>query len=276
MSLITAAALALSLTGCRKNESEPPVSEKDNVFIYNPDDPELMREQLERFIADFPEEFQLPDGTIGLKSDFNALSGDGFPVLDYAFIRYAEPIFYNTIDNPEVFDSETLDISADLKRNTENAQWIRVKAGDVLEDGLKVVSAQTSGEMVPDEKGVPTLELYIREIRTEGEVTLDGVFEYYNGSSAYGAKDYYYSFYPDCTKHRLPVIYGQSSGGQSLLQNRHRVYSDCGKFFSFQFKDDDIKSQFRETTVCKAKITYKDIVFGVESRGEIINSEFDL
>lgn len=277
LSLITVAALALSLTGCRKNEKDPPVSgDQNSDLVYSPDDLEFMREQLEQSIADFPDEFPLPDGSVGLKSDFNALSDYGLPALDYAFVRYSEPIFFNTIDDPEVFDPDTFDIAADLRLDTEKAQWIKVKAGDVLENGLKVVSAQTSCEMIIDENGVQTMELSFDEIRTEGELTLDGVFEYYNGSSAYGAKDYYYSFYPDCTKHKIPVTYGEFSTAQNLLQNRQSVYSDGGKFFSFQFKNDAVKSQFSETTVCKAKLTYKDIVFCRERRGEIVNFEFDL
>lgn len=271
------AAAMLSLTACRK-ENEPSTSTNGgNVFYYDPDDPEQMQRQLEQFTADFPEEFPLPDGSVSTKSDFKvALDMNELPALDYAFIRYAEPIFYNTIDEPEAFDLDTSKIKSDLEQTVGEPQWIKIKAGDVLENGLTVVSAKTLGEMTQNEDGSQTLRLYTGAIRTEGEITLEGIFEYYNGSLDYGGNDYFYSFYPDCSKHRIPAAYGGSGAEHYLLNDQQIVYSDGERFYSFQFKDDDIKSKFDKTTVCKAKVSFKSVdilLFGMD--GKITSIELE-
>lgn len=267
------AAALLSLTACRKENEPSAPTNGGNVFYY---DPELMQRQLEQFTADFPEEFPLPDGSVGSKSDFNALSMDGIPTLDYAFIRYAEPIFYNTIDEPEAFDPDTSKIKSDPEQTVGEPKWIKVKAGDILENGLAVVSAQTYGEMMTNEDGSQTLQLHTSAIRTEGEITLEGIFEYYNGSSDYGGNDYFYSFYPDCSKHRIPAAYGGSGAEHYLLNDQQIIYSDGGRFYSFQFKDDDIKSKFNKTTVCKAKVSFKSVdILLFDMDGKITSIELE-
>lgn len=198
------------------------------------------------------------------------------PVTDYEFIRYAEPIFYNTIDEPEAFDPDTRELKSELQPTVGETQWIKVKASDVLENGLTVVSAQAWGEVTSNEDDSQILELHTSSIQTEGVVTLEGVFEYYHGSSNYGGKDYFYSFYPDCSKYRIPAAYGGDGAECYMLNEQQTVYSDGEHFYSFQFKDDDLKSRFDQTTVCKAKISFKDIIIRkYELDGEIAAIEFE-
>ncbi|MCM1168006.1 MAG: hypothetical protein NC401_18645 [Ruminococcus sp.] len=105
LTFIIPAALALSLAACQKKQ-EPPVSTADGETGGNIYHEEIFAEQ----IADFPEEFTLSDGTTVSKSDLSP-DMDGRPTLDFAFIRCAEPIFVTTLDDPDIVDPETFEIT---------------------------------------------------------------------------------------------------------------------------------------------------------------------
>lgn len=131
------AAQALLMNGC-KNE-EP--AEKPAAGIYG---------EMEQFFAGLPEELALPDGSVVPKDDIGMkISIPGNLDLDFAFIRYAEPIYGVLPDGVSLSDfidpdtSEPWSDTSNISKEEEPPQWIKIKAGDVLENGLKVVSALT-------------------------------------------------------------------------------------------------------------------------------------
>lgn len=274
--IITIAALVLSLTACRnkttqKNDSLPT---GDDLLPVDVKTLEELREQ-------FPDEFPLPDGTNASKNEITALSEDGSAILDYAFIRYAEPIFITTMDEPDVYDSKTNEIRSDIPQKVESPQWIKIKASDVLENGLKVVSAQTFVSCFINSSGDKVVRLSTYDIQTEGEITLEGIFNYSNGSSAYGYGDYYYSFFPDSTKYKVPIPYEDYNDCASIssrwLANNNQLVYDGNNFYSFRFEDDILLSQgFSENIVCKAKMTFKNVVITRGLSGEIVDAELEL
>ncbi len=266
-SILSAITLVLSLSGCKKtnvNEtsSEPTVS-------YD------LEAELQKALKKLPDELPtLPDGSVVNQSELTTFSTEWWsPALDYVFIRYAEPIFKDTIDEPDLVDPETDKIRGDLPQKTKDPVWIKVKAGDVLENGWKVTSALT-----PIMSNGETAELGEALIDIEGEITLEGIFNYYNGGTAYGNKDYTYNFFPDSTKTVIPVVYYPADRDGlkiGMLVGGGRVVYDGEQFYAFQFKD-DIKSELNEDMVCKATITFKNVVLGNQMSGEIVNADFDI
>ncbi len=276
LSIITIAALALSLTACRDEpkQKQDSLPKGDDLLPVDVETLEELREQ-------FPDEFPLPDGTTASKSEITALTNDGSAILDYAFIRYAEPIFITTMDEPDVYNTDTREIRSDIPQKVESPQWIKIKAGDVLENGLTVVSAQTYVSCFINSSGGKVVRLYTPDILTEGEITLEGIFNYSNGSEGYGYYDYYYSFFPDSTKYRIPIPYEDNNDCVSIhsywLSNNEQLVFDGSDFYSFRFEDEILLDQgFSENTVCKAKMTFKNIVISRGMSGEIVDAELEL
>ena len=272
LSIITIAALALSLTACR---NEP--KQKENSLPKDDDLLPIDVNTLEEVRAEFPEEFPLPDGTTASNSEIAALSEDGSAILDYAFIRYAEPIFISTKDEPDVYNTETNTVRSDIPERVESPQWIKVKAGDVLENGLTVTSAQTYVSCHINSSGEKVVQLYTPEIQTEGEITLEGIFVYSKGSEVYGYGDYYYSFYPDSTKYKVPIKYDEFRDNEiqtRWLPDSSQLVYDGIDFYSFRFEDEILlKRNFRDDVVCKARMTFKNVVLAGDVSGEILQAE---
>lgn len=254
------AAAMLSLTACRHEKThEEWISEQEEEYAEE--------------LAALPDEIPLPDGSTIPKSELFAPEwrNGTSPRLDFAFIRYAEPIFVSTFDDPDIVDPETFEIKGDIQQSIE-PQWIRVQAGDVLENGLRVVSAETPCRSSTNEDGSTFVQLGSGEIRTEGEMTFEGILQYYNGSEYYGYGDYYLNFYPDSTKYRIPIIYNDIPSECAEIQtcslgaDRGTLVYDGGNFYYFRFEsrcyqdEDNFKDMFTEDTACKAKMSFKDIV----------------
>lgn len=257
--IIIIAAQILLISGCKKDDKAT-----SNQGIY---------QEMSQKVNELPEEFAFPDGTVVPKDDIDIkFSTPGSPYLDFAFIRYAEPIFVSTFGDPDIVAPETFEIKGDIQRSIE-PQWIRVRAGDVLENGLRVVSAKTPCRSSTNEDGSTVVQLGSGEIKTEGEMTFEGILQYYNGSEYYGYGDYYLNFYPDSTKYRIPIIYNDSPSECAELQVRSLNISrnmalayDGGYFYYFRFEseyyhdENNFKDMFNEDAVCKAKMSFKDIV----------------
>lgn len=264
-SILFAAALVLSLSGCKKPNNHETLSEP--TVSYD------LEAELEKALENLPDELPpLPDGSVAKKSELTTFSTTWWsPALDYVFIRYAEPIFRNTIDEPDIVDPETGKIRGDIPEVTKDPVWIKVKAGDVLENGWKVTSALTPIRQNGEEWGQGYIEI-------KGEITLEGVFNYYNGGTAYGNKDYLYNFYPDSTKTMIPVVYDPADrNGHKVaaLTGGGKVIYDGEEFSAFQFKD-DIKSELNEDMACKATITFRNVILEQRMSGEIVNADFDI
>lgn len=280
LAIITAA--ILSLTACQR---EPSFSERYDEWKSE------REEQYAEELAAIPDEIPLPDGSTALKSELSVPGSDegSSPKFDFAFIRYAEPIFISTFDKPDIVDFDTFEINGDISQEIK-PQWIKVKAGDVLENGLKVVSAQTPCRGYKDDDGNTVIQLSFGKVMLEGEMTFEGILQYFNGSEYYGYGDYYINFYPDSTKYKIPVIYNDNPAECAEIQvrsldtarNRALVY-DGGNFYYFRFEsqyyqaENDFKDMFTEDTVCKATMSFKNIViFGRgDLNGEITDIELE-
>lgn len=278
--LVTAAVLMFTLTACDRETEEERKSrfrEEYSQFL------DRLREEKENF----PKTVSLPDGTSAQKSEVKFPALDGVPqdadspYLDYAFIRYAEPFFETTFDSPEKFDISAG--SLEEKPEFDFSCWIKVKSGDVLENGWKIISARSYCDNYDQGENTETAKIYNCELKFDGEITLDGVLEYYNGSSIYGGGDYYLYFYPDTTKYKIPVAYGDygsyreknaPSARVDRLTGDDYIAYDGSPFYLFGFKS-DIKSQLTKDLSCKAAMTFENVVLrGLQFDGNAISADF--
>lgn len=182
--LIIIAAQILLMSGCKKDEKA----------TSNQDTGQLMSQ----LVNELPEEFAFPDGTVVPKEDIDIkFPNPGDPCLDFAFIRYAEPIFISTLDDPDIVDFEKFEIREESRYEFE-PKWIKVQKGDILENGLKVVSAQTHCRSVKDD-GNTVLQLF-GEVKTEGGTTFGGILRYFNNDDNFCGQ----TFIPTARSTRYP------------------------------------------------------------------------
>ena len=298
------AAVVLSLTACQKTiESDPGHTEGggDELGITESDSGSaeseanewsLSENEFRAMLEEYPDEISLPDGTTVSKNELTPPIEFEYgeapePRLDFAFIRYAEPIFMNTLDDPDLVDLNTFEINGYTRREIE-PKWIKVKAGDILENGMKIASARSICRVDTDESGNTTAELGYSKIITEGDITYDGILEYYNGSEAYGYGDYSLRFFPDSSKYKLPVAYRNAPSSPpeikvSALGIGNAIVYDGGEFCYFRFESrysentGKFKDMFTQDMVCKATVSFKYIVAENEGimDGEITGIELE-
>lgn len=131
-----------------------------------------------------------PDG--GTLSKDDAVSADGhFLKFDHSYIRYAKPIFKNTLDDSELINWKTLEFRDDPYAIVENTNYFKVRAGDKLENGLTIKSAEY--ETFPN--GIAGRSLII----FDGEIALEGIL-YCHPDDGYNVTKGQLEFWADATK----------------------------------------------------------------------------
>lgn len=148
-----------------------------------------------------------PDGQQVTLSDA-AVDEQGRVTFDYGFIKYAPPIYDDSLKNPDLINWETFELVSYNDTYTPTVK--RLKVGDVLENGLKVAKAYETLEFgtYMDEA---TLEnrsewgVYGGELSFDGELTLSGAL-YCVPEDDYQVFDGELYFFPDTTSFsQLPV-----------------------------------------------------------------------
>lgn len=134
--------------------------------------------ELESSVPEIPEwkDFIGADGQPVTLSDAS-VGEEGRVTFDYCFIKYAATIYDDTFKNPDLINWETLEFASHNYCYTPTIK--RLRAGDVLENGLKVTKAEHTLEYGTyiDEA---TWEIrsgwtdYYGEICFDGELTLSG------------------------------------------------------------------------------------------------------
>lgn len=90
------------------------------------------------------ENVTFPDGSILPKTDAAKTYGNAQePYLEYnfAFLRYAKPVFQSTLDDPDCYDFDDYRFAEKIDVNITDPDYFKVQKGDVLENGLTVKSA---------------------------------------------------------------------------------------------------------------------------------------
>lgn len=112
-------------------------------------------------------------------SEEEATSTNGtYTFFDFTYIRYQQPIFYSSMDDPNMIDWDINKIEEHMVV-IEDPDYFKVKAGDKLENGLTVKSAGSIFEC--NDGG-----LNINEVEFDGNLTLEGIlycetYDFYTG-----------------------------------------------------------------------------------------------
>ena len=220
--------------------------------------------------------FTAPDGSTVDKSEAvyaygSEESGTTLTIgYDFSYMRYAEPLFDTTFDNPNLIDWDTLEFNTDIGFLVENTNYFKVKAGDTLENGLTVESAQywigTDGEV------------FSSEIILNGELTLEGILLCFADIPEYIDNQGDLLFFADSTKnHLIPVAreYGIDITARFMYDNFAAIYDGQNiRFGNINDISVDIDDLFRDVNYVKAKITMKGVrVMYTENGGGFVYAE---
>ncbi len=196
ISAFLAAALLVSLTGCSNGEVPDPSNESDPVSTPSADNTDYSGDtqstssvtldpETQKLIDEFPlDTFVGFDGKEVKKTDaVGAMQGeDGqitYLTYNFAYLRYAKPVWKNTLLNADLIDWETYEFKDDTERRISDPNYFSVKAGDVLDNGLTVKKATTIfyPQRADGENGESGFEMCQSRstVNFEGQLTLKGI-----------------------------------------------------------------------------------------------------
>lgn len=139
-------------------------------------------------------DIELPNGEVIKNSDADFVHSRGDMVthigFDSVYMYKAKPYYRNTIDEPDIISWETLELKNDPGEFTDY-EYFKVKAGDTLDNGLTVKSAEFWYGRILNE--------YYVDLSFDGELTLEGIL-YRTPEDEYGANKGDLHFFPDTTK----------------------------------------------------------------------------
>ena len=269
--LLLAAALALSACGTEdkaqpenssgttssttsENTSEESsvenTEEETKEEVGEPDDDGFKQPSLEEAIAGFPSDsFTAPDGTEIMLTEATSNMWESL-IFDFAYIRYAQPIYSDTVTDPDLYDFENFEFTVDEYAEVEAAPFKVVK-GQVLDNGLTVKEVRC---------GVAPYGIRANNVELEGELTLEGLlFCFFEGEYAYDQNELV--FYTDPTSGAVPVIYE--------LDPRTKSGVDLYSEFAFVFDGDIVRlgsineagspDWFADSAYVRAKVTLENL-----------------
>ncbi len=204
---LSVAVLSLMLGGCGGVPESDPVStpSSDNSVNLSESDPTstpqtdnsgdtqsntktssvTLDPETQKLIDEFPlDTFVGFDGKEVKKTDaVGAMQGEGgqitYLTYDFAYLRYAKPIWKNTLLNADLIDWETYEFNDDTARHISDPNYFSVKTGDVLDNGLSVKKATTIfyPQRADGENGESGFKICQSRstVNFEGQLTLNGI-----------------------------------------------------------------------------------------------------
>ena len=222
----------------------------------DPDDLIIEQPTLEEAIAEFStDSFTAPDGTEVLLTDavsnmWNVL------YFDFAYIRYAEPKYSDTVSDPDLYDFESFEFRENPEDGLEQKPFKVVK-GDVLDNGMTVVEANYAVSPWDTEHS------FENGVELEGELTLEGVlFRFPEDDYMFAQDDVI--FYPDPTGAAVPTTYDPylpfAASGVDL-HDEFAFINDGGRFSlgNVHEMDVDIADWFNDSPYVKVRVTLDGI-----------------
>lgn len=206
------------------------------------------------------DEVYFPDGSAEKKETAVRTYGSAEqPVLEYdfGFLRYAKPVFQSSLDDPDCFDFESYTFKDPVGVNIENPEYFRVKAGDVLENGMEVESANY---MVTWKDGKQS---FVKsKITLKGEAVYDGILMLRQGKD-YAENVYDLVFYADPTGDtRLTGLCCFNDGGElieTMVTDDVAFVTDCGPIFLASISRSDIL----DVGAKKARVTLSGLYYNI-------------
>ena len=215
-------------------------------------------------------DFTMPNGEVMKNEDAVLVHGYGdsaqYIGFDELYLYKTKPYFRNTIDEPGMINWDTMETANTPEDFTDN-EYFKVKAGDTLNNGLKVKSAEMwYGRLMTD-------DIYV-DISFEGELTLEGIL-YRTPEDEYGSMKGDLRFFPDTTKVDFIAPYRIYDGKPGLFAdnvNKLAVYcsSDIIRLGNETEAPSGVSEMFEDNGVfIKAKVTFTDLSFKSTAGGVI-------
>ena len=223
----------------------------------------------------YPEnEISLPDGSVVSKNEAVRTYNDNeMPVLEFnfGFLRYAKPVFQNSIDDPDCYNYDTWTFNDPIDVIIDDPDYFRVEAGDVLENGMTVDSANYKVMWENDKQTFVESEVII-----SGEVVYEGILMCRQGEN-YAEDVYDLDFYADPTGDNLLPVFCSSGDGSEQIEtwvgDDFALMTDCGPIFLTN--TDSLIAEmegYSEILGCdrgiKARLTLNKIIFTVNTIGD--------
>ena len=211
--------------------------------------PEDVQNVIDMFEAD---SFTTPDGTEVKLTEAVSQADDWKLYFDFAYIRYALPVYSDTVSDPGLYDFENFEFREGVYAELEQKLFKAVK-GDVLDNGMTVVEA--SYAVSPASVQPP----YESGVVLEGECELEGVLFRAPEDDYLVAKDEVL-FYPNPASGVVPASYEPYMLTAINLVDLHDefAFSSDGGVFSlgdFHKMDVDIADWFEDTVFVRVKVT---------------------
>lgn len=286
---------ALLLTGCSDN-GEAVNSAQSESMDYNSEEyssnenTELDSETLS-LIQDFPlDSFIGFDGNTVEKSEAAAAEKGSdeciYLTFDFAYMRYADPIWKNSLENPNLINWDTLEFNDDTNIILNNPQYFKVKKGDILENGLIVENAKSVFYAINecDEDGnISKQAVQLRnEISFSGELSLNGILHCISGDSDYIDSDGDLLFFADTSDFSYIPVPSTSDSAIDIITksadtcSKLAVICDGYRFYlgNINTVSTDLSGIIDSGEYIKAKITLDNIRISYsDGAGKIVNAD---
>lgn len=223
------------------------------------------------------ENIPAPDGGTLDKSEavYAQANNDGSTTyavgFDFSYIRFAKPLYDNTLKNPGLVNWDTLEFNTDIESTVEDPEYFKVKAGDKLDNGLTVTSANYWVDL--------TGQILSSEIIFDGEITLEGVLYCYPETTDYIDSKGDLTFFADSVKSEYvpvpPMLYSFTEEWADPNEKFGAVYD--GKKISFGNISEvpiDLSDLFKDSSYAEVKVTMKNVrVIYKENGGGFVYAE---
>lgn len=218
----------------------------------------------------FDDYFIFPDGSRVEKGEA-VISNADIMGFNFAIMRYAQPVYWDTDTNSDLYDFENFEYNISPCIKIENIEYIKILTGQTLENGLTVSEASC---MAYDAGGVCRVGAV--DFSLDGSITMDGIL--------YCAEDDEYIdaqgdviFYPNPTQSDyIPMPYEADTAltfSGLDLNSKFAFICDGGPFRLGNINDmnTDISDYFENGHYVKVKAELTGIkVRYDESRGGIL------
>lgn len=229
---------------------------------------------IEQFEVD---SFTAPDGEEVKLTEATSQLNDYVLHFDFAYMRYAQPIYSDTVANPDLYDFENFEFTVDEYAEVET-EYFKVVKGQKLDNGLTVKEAsyEMSSDSLKYSDGFTTTS-----VELEGEITVEGLlFCFFEEEYGFDQDDVI--FYPNPASGTVPLIYSPYSNTKNGVDLYSEFAFVCDSDFLRLGSVNEIGSSdwFKDGSYVRVKATLENLqlydsdFMGVNCYATLKNVEF--
>lgn len=229
---------------------------------------------IEQFEVD---SFVGPDGEEVKLTEASSQLNDYALHFDFAYMRYAQPVYSDTVTNPDLYDFENFEFTVDEYAEVET-EYFKVVKGQTLDNGLTVKEAsyEMSSDSLKYSDGFTTTY-----VELEGEITVEGLlFCFFEEEYGFDQDDVI--FYPNPASGTVPLIYSPYSNTKNGVDLYSEFAFVCDSDFLRLGSVNEIGSSdwFKDGSYVRVKATLKNLqlydsdFLGVNCYATLKNVEF--